>query len=118
MCSFVCLSLLGRGETKFDDAKTTFVIALPYFLNLMPPAFNSNLALWTGVCLNFAVYSSLLLLKKSFYAFFWTAVYLDFIPLVHYTTDKRLGGVYLQLPLQDPAFIWGLALNWQNTVLK
>ena len=92
MCSFVCLSLLGRGESKFDDAKTTFVIALPYFLNLMPPAFNSNLALWTSVCLNFAVYSSLLLLKKSFYAFFLTAVYLDFIPLVHYTTDKRLGG--------------------------
>ena len=28
MCSFVCLSLVGRGESKFDDAKTTFAIAL------------------------------------------------------------------------------------------
>ena len=98
MCSFVCLSLLGRGESKFDDAKTTFVIALPYFLNLTPPVFNSNLALWTSVCLNFAVYSSLLLLKKSFYAFFLTAVYLDFIPLVHYTTDRRLGGCIYNFP--------------------
>ena len=63
----------------------------------------------------FAVYSSLLLLKKSFYAFFLTAVYLAFIPLVYYTINKRLG-VYLQLPLQDPAFILDQALNQENTV--
>ena len=30
-------------------------------------------------------------------------------------TNKRLG-VYLQLPLQDPAFIRGPALNRENTV--
>ena len=29
-----------------------FLNFIPYFLNLTPPAFNSNLALWTGVCLN------------------------------------------------------------------
>ena len=46
----------------------------------------------------FAVYSSLLLLKKSFYAFFLTAVYLAFIPLVYYTTNKRLGGVSTTSP--------------------
>ena len=28
MCSYVCLSLVGRGESKFDDAKTMFAIAL------------------------------------------------------------------------------------------
>ena len=46
----------------------------------------------------FAVYSSLLLLKKSFYAFFSTAVYLAFIPLVYYTTNKLLGGVSTTSP--------------------
>ena len=46
----------------------------------------------------FAVYLSLLLLKKSFYAFFLTAVYLAFIPLVYYTTNKHLGGVSTTSP--------------------
>ena len=46
----------------------------------------------------FAGYSSLLLLKKCFYAFFLTAVYLAFIPLVYYTTNKRLGGVSTTSP--------------------
>ena len=40
----------------------------------------------------FAFFSGLLLLKKSFYPLFLTAMYLALIPLVYYTTNKRLGG--------------------------
>ena len=46
----------------------------------------------------FAFYSGLLLLKKSFYAFFLTAVHLAFIPLVYYTTNKRWGRCIYNFP--------------------
>ena len=52
----------------------------------------------------FAGYSSLLFLKKCFYAFFLTAVYLAFIPLVYYTTNKRLGGVSTTSPARPGVY--------------
>ena len=70
---------------------------------------------WCLILQVVAVYSGLLLLKKSFYAFFLTAVYLAVILLVYYTTNKRLGSVSTTSPPR-PAFIWGPALNWENTV--
>ena len=46
----------------------------------------------------FAFFSGLLLLKKSFYPLFLTAMYLALIPLVYYTTNKRLGGCIYNFP--------------------
>lgn len=28
----------------------------------------------------------------------------------------KTSGIYFELNLVDPAFIWGLALNWENTI--
>ena len=68
------------------------------------------------LCLfEFAVYSGLLLLKKSFFMPFSLQSWLSFIPLVYYTTNKRLGDVSTTSPPR-PAFIRGPALNRENTV--
>ena len=79
------------------------------------PGVYFKLSLEDRFLFEFAVYSGLLLLKTIFLCLFLDSRVSCLIPLVFYNKNKRLG-MYLQLPLQDPAFIRGPALNRENTV--
>ena len=105
----------SKSEKYFEDFKTSRTFYISYTCvecgKDVMSYFASSCSLF-GLTVTKEKFLCLFLdLTCLFYAFFFSFLFIFIIPQI----NKRLGSVSTTSPPR-PAFIWGPALNWENTI--